>query len=136
MLAPEEKLKLATKPYLTTTARFANGADTPRDFLERCLADLVALEPRIGAFVHLNLERARVRPPPFSAPPIWLPVSPTACRSESRAACCDREFTGCPAMSGRIRQQHRRPWPTKMPASAPTIWTRSNYTTPWRAIGG
>ncbi|TMK06162.1 MAG: amidase [Alphaproteobacteria bacterium] len=59
MLAPEEKLKLATKPYLATTARFANGADTPRDFLERCLADLAALEPKIGAFVHLNLEGAR-----------------------------------------------------------------------------
>src|SRR5712691_8163106 len=59
MLAPEEKLKLATKPYLATTARFANGADTPRDFLERCLGDLAALEPKIGAFVHLNLEGAR-----------------------------------------------------------------------------
>src|SRR5438445_13644037 len=56
MLAPEEKLKLATKPYLATTARFAAGADTPRDFLERCLADLAALEPKIGAFVHLNLD--------------------------------------------------------------------------------
>jgi Asp-tRNA(Asn)/Glu-tRNA(Gln) amidotransferase A subunit family amidase len=59
MLAPEEKLKPATKPYLAATARFANGADTPRDFLERCLADLAALEPKIGAFVHLNLEGAR-----------------------------------------------------------------------------
>ena len=59
MLAPEEKLKLATKPYLAATAGFANGADTPRDFLERCLANLVALEPKIGAFVHLNLEGAR-----------------------------------------------------------------------------
>src|SRR5215813_8709757 len=59
MLAPEDKLKLATKPYLAAAARFANGADTPRDFLERCLADLAALEPKIGAFVHLNLEGAR-----------------------------------------------------------------------------
>jgi Asp-tRNA(Asn)/Glu-tRNA(Gln) amidotransferase A subunit family amidase len=60
MLAPEHKLKIVTKPYLDATARFANGADTPRDFLERCLVDLAALEPRIGAFVHLNLERVRV----------------------------------------------------------------------------
>jgi len=45
--------------YLGRTARFANGAGTPRDFLERCLADLAALEPKIGAFVHLNLEGAR-----------------------------------------------------------------------------
>src|SRR5947208_3404991 len=59
MLAPEDKLKLSPKPYLAATARFAAGADTPRDFLERCLADLAALEPKIGAFVHLNLDGAR-----------------------------------------------------------------------------
>src|SRR5229473_2885420 len=60
MLAPDEKHKLSTRPYLTATARFASGADTPRDFLERCRVDLAALEPKIGAFVHLNLEGARV----------------------------------------------------------------------------
>jgi Asp-tRNA(Asn)/Glu-tRNA(Gln) amidotransferase A subunit family amidase len=60
MLARDEKLKLSTKPYLAVTARFASGADTPRDFLEACLAQLAALEPKIGAFVHLNLEGARV----------------------------------------------------------------------------
>ena len=60
MLAPDEKLKLSPKPYLAATARFASGTDTPRDFLERCLAELAALEPKIGAFVHLNLEGARV----------------------------------------------------------------------------
>src|SRR5216684_3824164 len=59
MLAPDDKLKFSVKPYLAATPRFASGADTPRDFLERCLADLAALEPRIGAFVALNLERAR-----------------------------------------------------------------------------
>jgi Asp-tRNA(Asn)/Glu-tRNA(Gln) amidotransferase A subunit family amidase len=59
MLAPEEKLKLATKPYLAAAASFANGAATPRDFLERCLADLNVLEPKIGAFVNLNLDSAR-----------------------------------------------------------------------------
>jgi Asp-tRNA(Asn)/Glu-tRNA(Gln) amidotransferase A subunit family amidase len=60
MLAPEDKLKFSPKPYLGSTAKFANGADTPRDFLERCLADLARLEQKIGAFVHLNLEAARV----------------------------------------------------------------------------
>jgi hypothetical protein len=45
MLAPEDKLKFTPKPYLSATARFANGGDTPRDFLERCLADLATLEP-------------------------------------------------------------------------------------------
>jgi Asp-tRNA(Asn)/Glu-tRNA(Gln) amidotransferase A subunit family amidase len=59
MLAPDETLKLSTKPYLSATPRFADGDDTPRDFLERCLADLAALEPKIGAFVNLNLAGAR-----------------------------------------------------------------------------
>jgi Asp-tRNA(Asn)/Glu-tRNA(Gln) amidotransferase A subunit family amidase len=59
MLAQDDKLKLSPKPYLSAVPGFAKGADTPRDFLERCLADLAALEPRIGAFVNLSLERAR-----------------------------------------------------------------------------
>jgi Asp-tRNA(Asn)/Glu-tRNA(Gln) amidotransferase A subunit family amidase len=59
MLARDATLKLATKPYLSATVNFASGADTPRQFLERCLADLAALEPKIGAFVHLNLDGAR-----------------------------------------------------------------------------
>jgi Asp-tRNA(Asn)/Glu-tRNA(Gln) amidotransferase A subunit family amidase len=59
MLAPEATLKLATKPYLSATPNFASGADTPHQFLERCLVDLAALEPKIGAFVHLNLDGAR-----------------------------------------------------------------------------
>ena len=60
MLATGEKLKYTTKPYLSATTSFAAGADTPRDFLERCLADLEKHEPQIGAFVHLNLNAARV----------------------------------------------------------------------------
>src|SRR5437764_9745716 len=60
MLAPDEKLKFLPKPYLATTARFAAGTDSPRDFLDRCLADLSTLEPKIGAFVHVNLEAARI----------------------------------------------------------------------------
>jgi Asp-tRNA(Asn)/Glu-tRNA(Gln) amidotransferase A subunit family amidase len=59
MLAQDDKLKLSPKPYLSAAPGFAKGADTPREFLERCLADLAALEPRIGAFVNLSLERAR-----------------------------------------------------------------------------
>jgi Asp-tRNA(Asn)/Glu-tRNA(Gln) amidotransferase A subunit family amidase len=60
MLATEEKLKLAPKPYLAAVERFDDGSDSPREFLERCLADLSALEPKIGAFVHLNINAARV----------------------------------------------------------------------------
>jgi Asp-tRNA(Asn)/Glu-tRNA(Gln) amidotransferase A subunit family amidase len=60
MLAPDEKLRLSPKPYLSATARFKSGADTPRDFLERCLVEIATLEPKIGAFVNLNLDGARV----------------------------------------------------------------------------
>src|SRR5437588_3137100 len=59
MLAPEEKLKLAPKPYLAATRRFADGSDSPRQFLEACLAEIAALEPKLGAFVHLNIDAAR-----------------------------------------------------------------------------
>jgi Asp-tRNA(Asn)/Glu-tRNA(Gln) amidotransferase A subunit family amidase len=47
------------RPYLRMTAMFPAGRDTPRDFLERCLAALDAWEPKIGAFVTLNLAGAR-----------------------------------------------------------------------------
>jgi Asp-tRNA(Asn)/Glu-tRNA(Gln) amidotransferase A subunit family amidase len=60
MPSTDEKLKLSPKPYLSATAKFAGGGDTPRDFLERCITDLERLEPQIGAFVHLNLNAARV----------------------------------------------------------------------------
>ena len=47
------------RPYLPATADFAAGRDSPRDFLGRCVAALDAWEPRIGAFVTLNLVEAR-----------------------------------------------------------------------------
>jgi Asp-tRNA(Asn)/Glu-tRNA(Gln) amidotransferase A subunit family amidase len=46
------------RPYLPSTADFAAGKDSPREFLERCLAALEVWEPRIGAFVTLNLPEA------------------------------------------------------------------------------
>jgi Asp-tRNA(Asn)/Glu-tRNA(Gln) amidotransferase A subunit family amidase len=53
----------ANKPrlrsFLPATADFAGGKDSPREFLERCIADLEAWEPKIGAFVTLNLAAAR-----------------------------------------------------------------------------
>jgi Asp-tRNA(Asn)/Glu-tRNA(Gln) amidotransferase A subunit family amidase len=39
--------------------RFADGADTPRAYLERCIERIEALEPAVMAFAFLNLERAR-----------------------------------------------------------------------------
>jgi Asp-tRNA(Asn)/Glu-tRNA(Gln) amidotransferase A subunit family amidase len=47
------------QPFLPTTANFGRGKDSPREFLERCIAALDAWEPRIGAFVTLNLAAAR-----------------------------------------------------------------------------
>jgi Asp-tRNA(Asn)/Glu-tRNA(Gln) amidotransferase A subunit family amidase len=47
------------RPYLPATQNFAAGKDSPRDFLERCLTALDAWEPRIGAFVTLNVAAAR-----------------------------------------------------------------------------
>jgi Asp-tRNA(Asn)/Glu-tRNA(Gln) amidotransferase A subunit family amidase len=39
--------------------RFADGTDTPRAYLERCIERIEALEPAVMAFAFLNLERAR-----------------------------------------------------------------------------
>src|SRR5258705_9825119 len=50
----------AMRPYLPATAKFISGEDSPRAFLERCLASLDASEPTIGAFVTLNLAAARL----------------------------------------------------------------------------
>ncbi len=49
----------ALRPYLPATSGFAKGDGSPRDFLERAIAALEAWEPKIGAFVTLNLAAAR-----------------------------------------------------------------------------
>lgn len=50
---------LQQKPFFENVKEFASGEDSPRDFLERCIEQYVALEPKIGAFVCVNLDRAR-----------------------------------------------------------------------------
>ena len=60
MLAPEETLKFMSKPYLALAGRFADGSDLPRKLLERCLEEISIWELKIGAFVHLNIDAARV----------------------------------------------------------------------------
>jgi Asp-tRNA(Asn)/Glu-tRNA(Gln) amidotransferase A subunit family amidase len=40
-------------------ARFADGTDAPRAYLERCIERIEALEPAVMAFAFLNLDRAR-----------------------------------------------------------------------------
>jgi Asp-tRNA(Asn)/Glu-tRNA(Gln) amidotransferase A subunit family amidase len=58
MNAPDT-MKPRMQPFLPVTADFASGKDSPREFLERCLIQLDAWEPKIGAFVTLNLAGAR-----------------------------------------------------------------------------
>ena len=63
--APPENRSEMTKnqprprPFLVTTLRFANGTETPRTYLEQCLAALDEWEPKVGAFVFLNVDAAR-----------------------------------------------------------------------------
>jgi len=47
-------------PFFPAAADFAAGGDTPRAFLERCLARLEAFEPDVGAFVCHDVAAARV----------------------------------------------------------------------------
>jgi Asp-tRNA(Asn)/Glu-tRNA(Gln) amidotransferase A subunit family amidase len=54
-----DAMKPRMQPFLPATAAFASGQNSPREFLERCIVDLEAWEPKIGAFVTLNLAAAR-----------------------------------------------------------------------------
>jgi|SRR5271166_375107 len=47
------------RPFLPATADFVSGTDSPREFLERCIASLDNWEPKIGAFVTVILVEAR-----------------------------------------------------------------------------
>jgi Asp-tRNA(Asn)/Glu-tRNA(Gln) amidotransferase A subunit family amidase len=47
------------RPYISAAAKFASGADSPRAFLERCLAAIAAHEGEVKAFVHMNAQAAR-----------------------------------------------------------------------------
>ena len=58
MNAPDTT-KPRMQPFLAMTAGFASGKDSPREFLERCIVQLEAWEPKIGAFVTLDLAGAR-----------------------------------------------------------------------------
>jgi len=58
MNAPDAT-KPRMRPFLPATADFVSGKDSARGFLERCIAELDAWEPKIGAFVAVNLAGAR-----------------------------------------------------------------------------
>ncbi len=51
--------KPALRSFFASTAAFADGTDTPRAFLERCIETIERDEPQVGAFVNTNLEGAR-----------------------------------------------------------------------------
>src|SRR3974377_835299 len=50
---------LSQQPYVRYTRRFASGEDTPRAFLDRCLALYAEWEPKVGAFVGAHPDKAR-----------------------------------------------------------------------------
>lgn len=47
------------RSYIAATGAFADGSDTPRAFLDRCLAVIDAEEDGVGAFVTLNVKGAQ-----------------------------------------------------------------------------
>ena len=51
--------KPALRSFFAATAAFADGSDTPRAILERCIETIARDEPQVGAFVNTNLEGAR-----------------------------------------------------------------------------
>ena len=89
MLAPITEKKPTMRPFLSASRRFAEGADTPRAFLERCLDELAACEPEVGAFVVLDLADARAAAD-RARPRVGARASrcrrSTACRSASRTS--------------------------------------------------
>ena len=52
-------IKPQARPYFDSTANFADGSDTPRAFLERCIEDIERLDGDVRAFVVTGLDAAR-----------------------------------------------------------------------------
>lgn len=48
-----------TRSYFAASGAFAKGEDSPRKFLERCIATIEEQEPGIGAFTATNFDAAR-----------------------------------------------------------------------------
>jgi Asp-tRNA(Asn)/Glu-tRNA(Gln) amidotransferase A subunit family amidase len=59
MLAPDQKHRPASRPFLAATKQFAAGTSTPREFLEACLVEFANREKDVGAFVRFDIESAR-----------------------------------------------------------------------------
>ena len=54
-----QRTRPQVRPFVSETGAFASGADTPAQFLERCLEDVALWEPGVAAFTVLDLEGAR-----------------------------------------------------------------------------
>lgn len=59
MPADQDTAGLGRRPYIAATGGFADGSESPREFLERCLEVIDAQEDRVGAIVSTNVDGAR-----------------------------------------------------------------------------
>ena len=84
-------------PFHTAVAQFQSGADSPRAFLERCLAAVDRFEPQVGAFVCMDIAAARAAADAASAAPN-LNLSTTLVMTVDRGA-----SMGSRLQPGRIR---------------------------------
>jgi Asp-tRNA(Asn)/Glu-tRNA(Gln) amidotransferase A subunit family amidase len=57
--APDATVAPRMRPFVSQTSRFADGSETPNDFLNACLTELANREPKVGAFVTLSIDAAR-----------------------------------------------------------------------------
>ena len=46
--------------FVVNKDRFLSGSDTPRDYLEKCIANIEASEDTVQAFAHIDVDNARV----------------------------------------------------------------------------
>ena len=51
--------RLQSRSYFEATAKFADGSDTPRAFMDRCIGDIERLDGDVQAFVVTGLDAAR-----------------------------------------------------------------------------
>jgi Asp-tRNA(Asn)/Glu-tRNA(Gln) amidotransferase A subunit family amidase len=51
--------EIKTRPYVALARQFRSGETTPRAFLDSCLDAIARLDPSVGAFLTLNIDRAR-----------------------------------------------------------------------------
>jgi Asp-tRNA(Asn)/Glu-tRNA(Gln) amidotransferase A subunit family amidase len=51
--------EIKLRPYVALVRQFRSGETTPRAFLESCLDAIARLDPKVGAFLVLNIEGAR-----------------------------------------------------------------------------